>query len=431
MTAAVSDTPTPSILPRKLGRYEVLRRLAVGGMAEIYLARQTGIQDFEKHVVIKRILPGFASDVQFTSMFLDEARLAATLQHPNIAQVFDIGADADSYFFAMEYVDGRDVRRIMQRALANRERVPLPVAIAIGMGAAAGLHAAHENTGADRKPLHIVHRDVSPANILLTFDGHTKLIDFGIAKAERRQTETQAGVVKGKYSYMSPEQCRNGELDRRSDIFSLGITLWELTTTSRLFRSKNDYQVMRMILQENIPPPTERVPDYPPDLEAVIMRALERDVDLRYQTARELYEDLESVAYTHGLVASPYVLSGYMRRLFPEEAEQSVYELDLQADQGEESSAQHVHRLSSPVLKHLPLRAPTAVPDHPRADSHSDTVISVPQTRIADAPTAPIERARTPSFRSPPLRPPLLPRWLLPAAGIAAIVWLIWLLTRL
>jgi serine/threonine protein kinase len=318
----------------------------------------------------------------------------------------------------MEYVDGRDVRRLIQRAVMSGERVPLPVAIAIAMGAAAGLHPAHENTAADRTPLHNVHRDVSPANVILTFDGHIKLIDFGIAKAARRQTETQAGTVKGKYSYMSPEQCNGGELDRRSDIFSLGITLWELTTSTRLFRSKNDYEVMRKIVRDPIPSPRERIPDYPAELETVVMRALERDVDLRYQTARALYEDLEAVAAHHGMQASPFALSDYIRRMFPDEAEQSVFELDLQTSDASEDPSDEgdVHRLSSPVVANLALRAPTVT----RAATDADTVIVMPPTRILEPKLD--ERI---TVRPPPYR------WVLPAACVVTLIWLVWLLARL
>ena len=214
--------------PYRLGRYEILRPLARGGMAELFLARATGIQGFEKLVVVKRILPEMARDTDYVEMFLEEARLAAGLHHSNIVQVYDIGEDEAAPFFAMEYLHGEDVRTLLRAAALRRARVPVEHALSIAIGVAAGLHHAHEKRDPDGRPLGIVHRDVSPHNVAVTFDGGVKLLDFGVAKTRRRASATRHGTLKGKLGYMSPEQCRGDELDRRSDVFAVAILLWEL-----------------------------------------------------------------------------------------------------------------------------------------------------------------------------------------------------------
>ncbi|HUH03983.1 MAG TPA: protein kinase [Kofleriaceae bacterium] len=303
-------------------RYRIIRRLAVGGMAELYLACATGIEGFEKQVALKRILPQFACRPEFVGMFLDEARLAATLHHPNIAQVYDIGADAETYYFTMEFVDGADVRHIRKRAAALDEDVPLDHTVSITMGVAAGLHAAHEKRGSDGKSLGIVHRDVSPANVIVTYDGNVKLIDFGIAKAARRQTQTRTGILKGKSCNMSPEQCLAEPVDRRSDVFSLGILLYELSTGLRLFDGENEFETMRRIVAGRIDPPSRRCPEYPAGLEHIVMRALERDPDDRYQSAQEMFIELDCFAREERLAIGAYHLSAYVNRMFPERGDQ-------------------------------------------------------------------------------------------------------------
>ena len=315
----MTDRLTGLIEPgTQIGRYELIRPLAIGGMAQIYLARATGIEGFEKLVVLKRILPHLASDSQFVSMFLDEARLAATLQHPNIAQVYDIGCEAGEYYFVMEFVDGKDVGRIRKAAYIRDIPIKLEHALTIVMGTAAGLHAAHEKRAPDGTPLNIVHRDVTPSNIVVTYDGCVKLIDFGIAKAARRETQTKTGVRKGKTSHMSPEQCLGEKLDRRSDIFTLGILLFELTTASRLFKTDSEFKTMQMIVRGEVTRPSERVDNYPKQLEAIIMRALERDPDDRYQTAQAMYVDLDDFVQQSKLHLSQYKLAEFVSKLLPQ-----------------------------------------------------------------------------------------------------------------
>ena len=317
MVHTVGEVGAQELAPgATLGSYELLRRLACGGMAEIYLARARGIEGFEKVVVLKRILPQFAQNSDFVGMFLDEARLSATLQHPNIAQVHDIGQWNGSYFFTMEYVHGQDVRGILQAVVQQHRQVPLAQALTIIAGAAAGLHAAHEKRGFNGRPLKIVHRDVSPSNVLVSYDGGVKLVDFGVAKAAQRQTETRAGTLKGKIAYMSPEQCLGQELDRRSDVFSLGILLYELTTARRLFKGDAEFAVMQRIVNEDVPPPSSVIPGYPAALEKIVMRALQRDRGERYPTAQELQLDIEHFAGAQRLSLSQVMLARFMNGLF-------------------------------------------------------------------------------------------------------------------
>lgn len=291
----------------KLGSYEVIRQIAVGGMAELYLARTHGLEGFEKLVVVKRILPQYGDNERFVEMFLNEARLTATLHHANIAQVYDIGMAEGDYFFAMEYVQGEDLENIA--AAAEEQGVPLSMDVALTLiaGLCAGLHHAHEKA--------IVHRDVSPSNVLVSFDGAVKLVDFGIARAASRQSAT--GGLKGKIVYMSPEQCRGKPLDRRSDLFSVGTILYELTTGRLPFSGEGEYQVLHQIANEDVPLPSEVVPGYPPHLEGIVLRALARDVDRRYATALELQADIEEFAHTAEFRVSPLVLARLMGSLFP------------------------------------------------------------------------------------------------------------------
>ncbi len=328
----------------RFGRYELIRRLAVGGMAELYLARATGIENFEKIVALKRILPQHAAHDDFVAMFLDEARLTASIHHANVAQVYDIGRCDDGLFFTMEHVHGEDVRAIMQTLFRRGLNLPLEHALAITIGVAAGLHAAHQ--------LGIVHRDVSPSNLLVSYDGCVKVIDFGIAKAAVRQTETRAGTLKGKIAYMSPEQCLGEPLDRRSDVFSLGILIYELTTGARLFPVDNEYAAMRQLVDHDAPPPSRRRPGYPPELESIVMRALRRDRTERWGSAEELQLALENFVRARGLAVSTAQLGYFMREVFPE------------AKVPRQLPLRPMPTPPTPIpIEALPQRAPTASPD--------------------------------------------------------------------
>ncbi len=248
-----------------LGKYELLYRLGAGGMAELFLARTTAIHGFEKLVALKRVLAKHADNNQLIEMLLSEARLAASLHHPNIVQVYDVGEDQGDYFFTMEYVQGRDLRRLLRAA--NRRGVWMPIEhlINVMIHAAAGLHYAHERDAPDGTILGIVHRDISPSNIIVSFDGTVKVVDFGIAKAATSRESTQGGRM-GKVPYMSPEQCRGEAVDRRSDIFSLGIILWELSLGRRLFNNLKGKPLIEYIGKTQAPRPSTFKPDYPQDL---------------------------------------------------------------------------------------------------------------------------------------------------------------------
>jgi serine/threonine protein kinase len=289
-------------------------------MADVLLGRTDGIEGFERHVVLKRIRPEHARDQRFIRMFLDEARVAANLHHQHIVQVHDIGEADGEYFIAMEYIHGEDVRTILSMASKTRAHVPLGYAVAIVSAAAAGLHYAHERRGSDKRPLGIVHRDVSPSNILVGYDGSIKIVDFGIAKATMRQ-ETRSGTLKGKVSYMSPEQCKSDEIDRRSDVYSLGVVLYELVTTTRLFKGENDYLVMDQIVNGRVSLPCVRRTDLPNELSTIIMRALAPDPERRYATADELRVALDQFADRAGLIASTSAIAAYMRKQFGERPE--------------------------------------------------------------------------------------------------------------
>ncbi|MCX4241191.1 serine/threonine-protein kinase [Paraliomyxa miuraensis] len=299
----------------RVGRYHLLRRLAIGGMAELHLACAEGLAGFQKVVVLKRVLPHLAADADFIRLFVNEARLAANLDHPNLVQVMDIGEADGEYFYVMEHVHGRNAREILGAA-AERGGLPLPVALTIVTAAAAGLHHAHERTDLDGNPLGLVHRDVSPSNVLISHDGAIKVTDFGIAKASARSTETIGGTMKGKIGYMAPEQCRGEAVDRRSDVFALGILLYELTTTERLFFGDNDFAVLNRVVQGRFDPPSVRVPDYPPALERIVLRALSLEPDDRYPTAAALLQDVETFVHEEHLRCTPAVVGEWMAEVF-------------------------------------------------------------------------------------------------------------------
>ncbi|HEY0192286.1 MAG TPA: serine/threonine-protein kinase, partial [Kofleriaceae bacterium] len=315
MDPAVSERQATT----RLGSFEVVRKLTRGGMAEIFLARTRGPSGFEKLVVLKKILPKYAGRQRYVQLFLDEARLAASLDHPNIVHVYDIGMVDGSYFFTMEYLHGQDVRTMLHRAWRTSSRFPIENAVQVARNVAAALHFAHEKQRDDGSLLGIVHRDVSPSNIIVTYDGATKLLDFGVAKTTTSSVKTRTGTLKGKVAYMSPEQARGGTLDRRSDIFSLGIVLWEMVTTQRLYRMDNDLATLQAIITQPAKSPRSLRPDCPPELERIVLRALAREPAERYQTAEQLVSDLDELAREHKLKQTPSVLAQTLAQLFAPE----------------------------------------------------------------------------------------------------------------
>lgn len=299
-----------------IARYELLGQLGRGGMAEVWLARAIGLRDFEKILVLKRILRDKSDDPRFIGMLRDEARVAATLDHPNIVHTFDVGLQGEELFISMEYLHGETVKSILAATRKAGEQMPLELAVQVAMGCAAGLHYAHEQTDSRGRPLNIVHRDISPSNVIVTHHSGVKLIDFGIAKAKSRKEQTAVGMLKGKAAYMSPEQCKGDELDRRSDIFALGIMMYEMTATVRPFEGESHLAIMHQICNENPRPPGEFRKGYPEPLARVVMRALERDPDKRHQSAFELLEELERVTRDTKLHALPGALARYLEHLF-------------------------------------------------------------------------------------------------------------------
>ncbi|MCX5741752.1 MAG: protein kinase [Proteobacteria bacterium] len=302
-------------------RYEILSKLAVGGMAEIFLARSANAMGVQRHVVLKRIHAEYADDLSFAQMFLDEARLASQLQHPNIAQVFDVGKLGDSMFFTMEYVHGETLRTILQHVYENKLELSLGFILTTAAGAAAGLQHAHERLGMDGRPLGIVHRDISPANVMTTYDGIVKIVDFGVAKASTARHQTVAGTVKGKISYMSPEQCRGNVVDRRSDLFSLGIVMWELLTRGRLYRRQSDFDSMGAIVNEVPIAPSAYRPAIPPEIDRLVLRLLAKDPDRRFASGDELIDELDLVASKLAIAMNPSAIKTTLRGFFGKKPE--------------------------------------------------------------------------------------------------------------
>jgi serine/threonine protein kinase len=288
-------------------------------MAELFLSRTVGPEGFEKLVVLKKILPSHAENPKFVRLFLDEAKLAATLEHPHIAHVYDMGKVDGHYFFTMEYVHGQDVRSTIRRTARLAQKFPIDHAVQITRNVAAALHYAHERTRADGSLLDIVHRDVSPSNVLVSYDGAVKLVDFGVAKAATSTVKTRTGTLKGKISYMSPEQAKGAPVDRRSDIFSLGIMLWEMVTLQRLYKAENDLATIQMIINSKAQPPSQLRRECPSELDRIILRALATNPDDRYQTAEQLQLDLEELAREQKLNQSTVSLRTYMHELFADE----------------------------------------------------------------------------------------------------------------
>lgn len=315
-----NDTTSPSsaseqFATRPFGRYYLLDRVAVGGMAEIFLAKTFGHAGFEKILVVKRIREQFAEDPAFVAMFVDEAKLSAQLVHPNIVQVHDFGKHGMHWFIAMEAVHGKDLKSLMRRLAERGERMPIELAAVIAHEVARGLHYAHTRTDPAGNPLHIVHRDVSPSNVLISYEGHVKLVDFGIAKAETTRDETaEAHLLKGKFQYMSPEQTLREELDHRSDVFAAGICLWEMLTGHRLFRREADYEVIAAIRAGQVAPPSDYNPDVPPTLDAICLEALRVDRTTRTTDAGVLQRQLQDFL----LPATPDRLLPSMQELVAE-----------------------------------------------------------------------------------------------------------------
>jgi len=370
-------------LSRQFGRYELLLELAAGGMATLYLARLRGPEGFEKLVALKIIHPHLTREASFVRMFFDEARISALVHHPNVVQVLDLGQVEDIYYIAMEYVHGKDYRAVLKGAYRrSQEGKPLTaaadwlIAARVIADAAAGLHAAHELVSAKGEPLGLVHRDVSPHNILISYDGNVKLTDFGIAYAKHRITHTDSGVLKGKLAYMSPEQAEGTHIDRRADVFALGIVLWEAVCNKRLFRRKSDTATLYALIHTEIPRPRSVRKDLPAELEQIILRALAKRPGVRYQTAQELGRALQQLIARHDDIVGATELAAVMTTLFAEQRaklDRETSEAMTQADAEPLPSAT--------VAQHE--RTDTSLVELPRASEDELEGVGVSETRLS------------------------------------------------
>ena len=305
-------------LPPRIGRHTVLGYLADGGMSEIFLGKEPD----GRPVVIKRILPHLARQQNFVSMFIDEARIGSQIKHPNVVDIYELGQVGTDLFMVMEYLAGESVSGLLRRMELRQERLPIALAAFVIAEAAAGLSAAHDLRDHQGKPLGIVHRDISPSNLFLTYGGEVKVLDFGIATAADRISRTATGHVKGKFSYMSPEQCLGMSLEARSDIWSLGVVLYELSTQRRLFKRPNELLVLKAVTQDPIPRPRKELPQYPQFMEQIVMRALSRE-PARRPTALELHEELTDAMHKLGFTGDPrQELAHVMADVFPERMEE-------------------------------------------------------------------------------------------------------------
>jgi serine/threonine protein kinase len=281
-------------------RYRVIEKLASGGMAEVFRAESAGLEGFKKQVAIKRVLPHLSEKKKFISMFLDEARLSAHLSHSNCVQVFDIGVGDNAYFIVMEYVDGADLKAVLETLKKQGRELPVEEAVFIAIKICEGLCYAHELIDSDGRPFAVVHRDVSPPNVLMTKHGEIKIVDFGLAKASSQLEKSEPGIIKGKFSYLSPEAALGKDVDHRTDIFAVGIILWEMLAGRRLFLGDTDFATVKLVQQAAIPPLTKINPKVTPELERILGRSLARDPAQRFQSARDLAVALNDFLYRYG-----------------------------------------------------------------------------------------------------------------------------------
>ncbi len=306
----------------RIGRFQLLKKIASGGMAEIYIARQYGVEGFEKLVVIKKLLPELTKNSQFMQMFVNEAKLAARLNHPNIVQIYDLGFTEGSYFIAMEFIQGEDLVSLVKTCRKRGAALPMHYSIRIVSQVCEGLHFAHTKADVLGNPLKIVHCDISPHNIVISFEGAVKVIDFGVAKAATFiEDEDSKNQIRGKLAYMSPEQCTGGTMDARSDLFSLGVVLWELITGRRLYGKLGTKEIFRAASNANISPPRSVNPAVPEQLDSIVMRAVARQPQDRFGSAYEMCQELESFVKTSGWGATSFDLAAFVRELFHDKLE--------------------------------------------------------------------------------------------------------------
>jgi TonB family protein len=388
--------PTDGI---RFGQYVLLEKIATGGMAEVWKARMRGAEGFQKIVAIKKILPHLSDNQEFIEMFVDEAKLAAQLNHNNIVHIYDLDKVGDSYYIAMEYVDGHDLKNILKQAHERGQPMTVEVALFITAKIASALDYAHRKRDFDEKDLSLVHRDVSPQNVLISQEGDIKLCDFGIAKAASKASHTQVGALKGKLQYMSPEQASGKLIDKRSDIFALGTVLFEMLTSRKLFTGENEISILEQVREARVVPPSQFNDEVTADIDRVVFKTLQKDPAARYQTAGDMARDIDAILYNFKPTPTSADLAIYMHHIWSAEA-------------------------PAPRLEQQPERAP----EPPVRDS-SDLAAVAPPPRVASAPP-PVARAVTspglamPSWEAPPSakkKSPIVPLSIA-AVLVAAIV---------
>ena len=400
-------------------KFVILRSLAMGGMAEILLARVREPARPERLVVLKRMHRQLAADREYVKMFVDEARLATTLRHPNVVEVYESGEDDGQYYIAMEYLHGHDLRRVLSQMAKRRVPMRLANALSIARAVCRGLDYTHERTDQSGDLLGIVHRDVSPHNVLLTYSGRVKLVDFGIAKTTVQISRTRTGILKGKVAYMSPEQALGEALDRRSDVFCIGILLWEMTTGQWLYRRKSELESLKAVVEHDAPKPSEVTSGYPKELEAIVMKTLARKREDRWATAGELGEALSAFAKQRRLDLRPAALSALMSATFREEV--SAWHAAKAAGRtlGEHLVASLDGDVAVPVLSDRDSSNPFSSEDLPT------TVVWPQPPAQASSPGWRPQWLQPPTWLQPPAWLQIRRRWLIASAiiAIAALAW--------
>ena len=313
----------PGVGRQRVDRYELMGEIASGGMATVYLARLTGMGGFQRFVAMKRLHPHLASEKEFVEMFLDEARIAARIHHPNVVPILEVGASSVGYYLVMEYIEGDTLARLLARAASTGKKLPVSIALRVAIDMLSGLHAAHELHDDQNQPVQLVHRDVSPQNVLVGQDGIARITDFGVARAASRLTATRVGQLKGKIAYMAPEQAAGAEdLDRRADVFSSGIVIWEALAQKRLFKAENEAATLSRVMTEPVPLLFQIAPQVSKEVSGIVMRALDRDVNKRFATCAAFADALEAAAALKDKVATPRELAAYVNEVMGQEISQ-------------------------------------------------------------------------------------------------------------
>lgn len=323
-------------------RYELIGEIASGGMATVYLSRLTGVGGFQRLYAIKRLHPHLQGEKEFVEMFIDEARLAAGIHHPNVVPILEVGASESGYYLVMEYIEGETLARLLARAAGSKNRIPPAIVVRAGLDMLSGLHAAHELRDESGQLAGVVHRDVSPQNVLVGADGITRITDFGVARAASRLTATRVGQLKGKIAYMAPEQAQGEEqIDRRADVFAAGIVLWEGLAHKRLFKAENEAATLARVISEPIPKLADAAPHVSKPIADAVMRALDRDLNRRYSTCADFAEALEKAALSSQLLASGRDMATYVQQVLGEEMQEQRAAVRAWAAQNEGEVVRH------------------------------------------------------------------------------------------